>query len=228
MTIRPVGWLVILLTCAAGFAALVTIPALVSGAGGRWLSVLLFAGLPLLALRGAARGHWAALLQRPTWRDVEVGVAFAPLTLLVSAAVALLVSRTSLTAVNPSAGLFMTLSGLDLASFWASTAPQLLGEEVVTILPFLAVLALLHAKGVPRGPALAAATLFSALVFGALHLSTYDWHVEQALLVIGSSRLVLTASYLLTKNLWTSVIAHITNDWSIFALLIVARIHGVA
>ena len=50
--------------------------------------------------------------------------------------------------------------------------------------------------------------------------ATYHWHVSQALLVIGAARLVLTAPYLLTKNLWSSFIAHLTHDWMLFALVL--------
>lgn len=61
------------------------------------------------------------------------------------------------------------------------------------------------------------------LVFGALHLPTYDWHSAHSLLVIGTARLVLTAPFLITRNIWSSYTAHLTNDWSLFALMVVLR-----
>jgi len=51
-----------------------------------------------------------------------------------------------------------------------------------------------------------------------MHLPTYDWNVVQCFAVIGTARLVLTAAYLRTRNLWVSYGAHILNDWSIFAV----------
>jgi membrane protease YdiL (CAAX protease family) len=75
-----------------------------------------------------------------------------------------------------------------------------------------------------RGPAVAIAWVATALAFGALHLPTYQWHFGQALLVIGSARLVLTAVYLLTRNLWASTLAHVVNDWSIMALAMLAAV----
>ncbi|WP_457312309.1 CPBP family intramembrane glutamic endopeptidase [Sphingomonas sp. UYAg733] len=61
----------------------------------------------------------------------------------------------------------------------------------------------------------------SALIFGAIHLPTYNWNIIQALLLIGPIRLVLTLAYMKTKSIWASTIAHIVNDWSMFILLIV-------
>lgn len=54
--------------------------------------------------------------------------------------------------------------------------------------------------------------------FSAMHLSTYDRNVVQCFAVIGTARLVLTAAYLRTRNLWVSFVAHILTDWSIFAV----------
>lgn len=54
-------------------------------------------------------------------------------------------------------------------------------------------------------------------MFGALHLPTYDWRVAPALVVIGTARLALTPPYILTKNIWSSTIAHITHDWVLLA-----------
>ncbi len=219
----PLGWLLPLLGCVIGFAALLYLPEQISGRSGRWLSVALFAALPLLGLAAMAGRRWTEIFRRPTARDIWIGLAFAPLTLLASAAAALLVMRVSLTAANPTAQMLTTLPASRAAEFIASTAPQLLGEELVTIVPLLAILSLLSRFGAPHRIAVGVAWIASSLIFGALHLSTYQWHVGQALLIIGAARMVLTASYLLTRNLWTSVIAHLTNDWSIFAVVLLAN-----
>lgn len=64
-----------------------------------------------------------------------------------------------------------------MALFAASTLPQLLGEELVTILPFLALLTLFtRVSGAKRKTAVVAAWLLSGLLFGTLHLSTYGWN----------------------------------------------------
>jgi membrane protease YdiL (CAAX protease family) len=64
------------------------------------------------------------------------------------------------------------------------------------------------------------AWLLSAVVFGLLHLPTYDWNLVQCLVVIGSARLVLTWAYVWTKNIWVSTGAHIINDWTLMSATI--------
>ena len=214
------GWLLVLAGCAAGFLALSFLPHLIPGLLGRWLSILLFLGLPLCALATAADGQWAAIFHRPTRKDLLIGLAVAPLTLLTSAIVGLLVMHVSITAANPAVALLRGLNGLDVAVFLAGTAPQLLGEEIITLLPFLALLAVLARLGSARVLAVAAAGVATALLFGALHLPTYGWHVAQALLIIGAARLVLTGAYILTKNVWASFIAHLIHDWTLFAIVL--------
>ena len=128
--------------------------------------------------------------------------------------------RADVTRSNVAAAMLRNLQGFERIAFVAGTAPQILGEELITILPFLGLLTLLHARGkLSRRRAVALAWIGSSLLFGALHLSTYQWRIDQALLVIGGARLVLTLPYLLTKNLWASTITHITHDWSLFAVI---------
>lgn len=217
------GWLAVLAFTAAGFAALVGLPTVWARPLAGWTGIALFVLLPLLGFRLAAGRCWSAMFRWPTKRDVWIGLACAPLTLVVSGTVALAMMQVSPTSANPVAALLPQLKGGDLAAFIAGTAPQLLGEELVTVAPLLALLALFHGVfGRARGPAVAAAWIGSALIFGALHLPTYQWHAGQALIIIGAARLALSVPYLITKNLWSSFIAHLTHDWSLFAIVLAA------
>lgn len=226
VALSPGRWLLVVAGCAAGFATLVgflrTDPT-------RWDNLLaagLFVVLPLTGLALASGGAWTVIFRRPTRRDLTIALLAAPAALATSALVALLLTRFSVTAANPGVERLVHLPADGRLAFFAATAPQLLGEELVTILPFLALLTLLHgAFGLRRRWALIGAWVVSALIFGALHLPTYDWNLAQALLVIGSSRLVLTIPYLMSKTIWASYIAHLTLDWSLFlAVLLVSSL----
>ena len=107
--------------------------------------------------------------------------------------------------------------------FFARTALQLLGEEVMTILPFLALLALCtRGLGMGRRSAMVVAWLLSAVLFALAHLPAYGWNLLQCLVVIGSARLVLTLPWIMTKNLWVSTGAHVINDWLLFSMGLLA------
>lgn len=220
-TVSAAGWAIALIAAAAGFAALTVGMHLWPGVAGRWAAVLLFVGLPLIGLRLAAGADWRAALRAPGPRDVLVGLVMVPATLGVSIAVAFLVTKVSLTAANPVGEILAHLSGWNLVSFLISTLPQLFGEELVTLIPFLAALDLAHRRwGLSRRTAILLAWVLSSVLFGLLHLPTYGWKLGQVLAIIAVARLILSLPYLITKTLWASTITHVIHDWLTFAAII--------
>lgn len=220
------GWALILAATALAFAVLVwPIPAL-ANFPLNFIQTIIFTGLPLVALALVAGPDWRALFQRYGFKQFGLSVGFAVLTVVTSFVVAAILSRFMNFSANPSAGEISAEGPLAFAEFLARTAIQLPGEEIVTILPLLAVLwfcvARLHLS---RRIGIVIAVLVSTIWFSAMHLPTYQWNYVQCFGIIGSARIVLTLSYLLTRNLWVSAGAHILNDWSMFVLTFVGA-HG--
>jgi membrane protease YdiL (CAAX protease family) len=207
-------WLFVIAAVAAAFLALVLPIPWPGGALAPLIPAILFAAIPLAALARVAPGHWTAIFGKVGGRELRLMLGFALLNIMVSLSVGGIVR--AFTDVTPNAAAEM-LGGMDTAGrvlFFAKTIPQLLGEELVTILPFLALLTLLTNRfGLGRRGAIIGAWLISALVFGLIHLPTYDWNLIQCVVIIGAARLVLTLPYILTKNIWVSTGAHIMNDW---------------
>ncbi len=202
---------------ALAFVLLLLVPRWWPGAWGGALAALLFVGVQWVGLRWAVGPAWVALFRRPRWRDVALGLAAVPFVVGLPALVAVYGLGVSHLSTNASVDAVAGLPPAQLIARFSLVAVQLLGEELVTILPLLATVALLHRAGLSARWAVAVAWVATALMFGALHLPTYQWHVGQALLVIGTARLVLTAVFIYTRNLWASTIAHIANDWTIMA-----------
>jgi hypothetical protein len=179
----------------------------------QFVPAALMLGLPLLALAYVAPGHWKAIFGRVHSREVMLMFGFALLTFDISGVVAALVFALASGAPN---GVVAEWVGLDTAgrvALLAEILPQLIGEEVITILPFLALLQWLSRSwGIGRKGAVISAWLITSVIFGLLHLATYDWHWIQCIVVIGAARAVLTLPWILTKNIWVSAGAHITND----------------
>jgi membrane protease YdiL (CAAX protease family) len=211
-------WLFVLAALAVAFAVLMLSGASFGNGAGRLIPALLFVALPLLALATVAGRHWRALFRRGRLREIGWMIVFALLNVVVSISVALVVRTLTTTTTNPANALLEAASGGERVAFFAATLPQLLGEELLTILPLLALLSFLHAGlGWSRRRALIAAALLSALLFALAHLPTYGWNLLQCVAIIGSARLVLTAAYLRTRNLWVSTGAHVLNDWLLLA-----------
>jgi membrane protease YdiL (CAAX protease family) len=220
----PVGltggqWLFVMAAVAAGFAVLIAPIPWPAGPLGAMIPAVLFPLIPLAALARVAPGHWKALFGKVGGRELRLMLGFALLNIVVTMGVGTIVYALTDTTSNAANA---QLSGMDTAgriAFFAKTIPQLFGEEVVTLLPFLALMTLLSSRfGVGRKGAIVGAWLVSSLLFGLIHLPTYDWNLIQCIVVIGTARMVLTLAWILTKNIWVSTGAHVINDWLLFTV----------
>ena len=210
-------WCFILLALAAAYGALY-IPAMVAWrVSGGWAAVIpaiVFPAVPLLALRAVAGPQWQVLFRRMGWRDLWLAVGLVFLSIGVTVVVALIVSRFFAAVPNPVIKALAAMGTGEKLVFMASTIPHLIGEEILTVLPFLALLTWLAGRlRMPRRRAIVCAWVASSVLFGALHLPTYGWNVAQSLVIISVSRMVLWLAYLRTKNLSVAALAHILNDW---------------
>lgn len=213
-------WALAWASVAVGFAALVLLPQTDNFVA--LIPRILFVGIPLVVLAMVTREHWTALFRKVHGRDVLTMIGFAVLNLVVTSVLALIVRALFGVASNKAVDGAGEGGALDTAAFYVGTGIQLVGEEVFTIVPFLALMYFLFAKAkLSRKTAIVLAWLLSAVWFGAAHLPTYDWNFAQAFIVIGGARLILTLAYIRTKNLWVSTGAHIINDWTLFTQAIV-------
>ncbi len=219
-------WVVVWAACIAGFLVLTFFPQ-----PGNVVAIVprtLFVAIPLAVLALVAGRHWTAPFRRVGWRDLLAMVFFAVLNIVITFTVGAIVSMLFRVTPNTTIAAAGEAGSVDAIALYAGSAIQLVGEEVFTLLPFLAVLYLLFAKGgLSRRAAVVLAWIASALWFGAAHLPTYDWNVAQAFLVIGSARIAFTLAFIRTKNLWVAAGAHILSDW-VFLTAAVAGLAGAS
>ncbi len=215
--VKSSGWVILLLSVAVGFVLLTAGASPTPSPLERGIRALAFLGLPLAALAIVAPGSIRSLFRPIGWRDIGVIVFCLFLGLVISAIVGAIVASTFGAVTNPAAEAMTTLSPTEIIAFFGATLIQLPGEELLALIPFLAILAFCHGRlGMSRRLAVIFAWVGSSIVFGAAHLPTYDWKWVQCLVVIGCARIGLTLSYVLTKNVTVSSIVHILNDWVLF------------
>ena len=225
---KPVGlaawqWLVVWLSAAVGFAALVLIPQ--HNNVEALLPRILFVAIPLVTFAYFTKGKWKSLFSKPTFADYRTMVGFFLLNLAVTLVVGVIVKALFGANANPATGGLVEGGALEIIAFYVGTAIQLMGEEVFTLLPFLAVMYFFYKKGkATRKQAIVWAWVLTAIWFGAAHLPTYGWNFAQAFLIIGTARIVLTLAFIRTKNLWVSYGAHLLNDWVIFTFTLLVAI----
>lgn len=212
-------WVFVMAMVVVGFLLLASPIDWPDGAFWQFIPAILMPGIPLFALAYVARGHWQVIFGKVGAREVKLMFGFALLNLIVSMTVGVIVHALADVTSN---GFAVQLGSLDMAgriAFFVKTIPQLFGEEVITILPFLALLQWFSKSfGMGRKGAIIGAWLLTSLIFGLLHLPTYDWNWIQCVVIIGSARLVLTLPWIMTKNIWVSTGAHIVNDWLLFTM----------
>ncbi len=93
---------------------------------------------------------------------------------------------------------------------------MLAGEEIITTIPLILLIHLALNYNVERKTAIIGSVILTSLMFGSLHLSTYDWNWFQCLVVIGLTRIPFTWATLKTNSIWAGTIIHIAFDWLIF------------
>jgi membrane protease YdiL (CAAX protease family) len=215
-------WLLVIAGVVGGFAALVWPIPWPGGPLAPMIPAVLFVAIPLAVLARVAPGHWSVIFGRVGWRELRLMVGFALLNVVVSMGVGALVRAFAEVTPNAATGLLAAMDTGERLAFFAKTLPQLLGEEVVTVLPFLLVLTLLTQHfDLGRKGAVVGAWLVSSLLFGLIHLPTYNWNWVQCIIVIGTARVVLTMTWIRTKNIWVSTGAHVINDWLLFSFALV-------
>lgn len=120
-------------------------------------------------------------------------------------------------ATNP---IFDVLTPDNFKSFFVSTIIQFIAEEIIFIIPFLFVINKMKTENNILKTIFA--LLLSSVIFGAMHLSTYNFNLLQAVLIISIIRTGLSLSYVLSKNLSVTYIIHIIYDWSLIIIYLAA------
>ena len=222
-------WLIVITAVAVGFACItINVPILTSDLG-LFVRTLMFPAIPLVVLRMVAGPYWRSLFHRVRGKDFGWMLGFAVLNLVVSILVGLLVMKQFGAERNLAVAALADLGPREQQLFFLRSIPQLFGEEVLTMLPFLAILYVAYDRfNLSRTRAFLLAWVLSSILFGLVHLPSYNWNLFQCLVVIGSARLVLSIAYVMTKNIWVSTGAHIINDWTIFGLVLIAPALGGA
>lgn len=108
----------------------------------------------------------------------------------------------------------------NIKSFFASTLIQFIAEEIIFIIPFLFVINKFKTKNETLKTIVA--ILVSSVIFGAMHISTYNFNILQAVLVISIIRTGLSMSYVISKNLTVTYLIHIIYDWTLIGIYLTA------
>ncbi|MGD9712535.1 MAG: CPBP family intramembrane glutamate endopeptidase, partial [Thermomicrobiales bacterium] len=144
--ISGVKWLVPLAGVALAVGILLDQPRMFTQGYLRFAPALLLALLPLIGLALVAGRHWTALFRKVGLKDIGWMFGFALLNYVIAVPLGFIVMKFVTTTTN--AGISGMASGDNAAQavFFLNSLPQLLGEELISIVPFLALLYYLTSK----------------------------------------------------------------------------------
>lgn len=128
------------------------------------------------------------------------------------------------TAANPVGEQFAG-SLLDSGIMLFKTIFMLSGEEIIVILPLIIIVSLLVNKTkISKKVALIISTIVTAIMFGSLHLPTYQWNLFQCFGIIAMARVPFTIASLKSNSMVSGIICHISYDWLTFVVLIISQL----
>lgn len=170
-----------------------------------WLAVMFLVG-PIVSLFVLGHKSFRRLFKGPKLRDIPVVFGMTVLTILVGVISSIILERFG-SVDNPIVG----IANEDNIKYIAILLMvQLVIEEIFFIIWFLF---LYHkAKFEKESTREIFAWVVSSLIFGAMHLSTYNFNIVQAVIGIGIVRFVLSAIYIRRKNLTLAYIVHFLYD----------------
>ena len=109
--------------------------------------------------------------------------------------------------------IFESLNPGNFKDFFVSTIIQFIAEEIIFIIPFLFVINKMKTENETFKNI--CAIILSSVIFGAMHITTYNFNILQAVLIISIIRAGLSMSYVFSKNLTVTYLIHIIYDLSL-------------
>lgn len=170
-------------------------------------TVALFLGtlVPYLIV---ARGDIGTIIKKPRLGDIPLVIAMLVLTIAYSFGMALLLMKLGFE-MQPNAVVDETRDAL----FFVYMLFQLFGEEMIKLNLFLGALALVFRRTGDRKKSIVIAIVITLFIFGIAHLRAYNGSLAQVLLIQGVGSIFDLFLYLRTKNIMTSYVMHVLQDF---------------
>ncbi|KRL22389.1 CPBP family intramembrane glutamic endopeptidase [Lentilactobacillus kisonensis] len=163
-----------------------------------------------------SQGHLLRLFGKPRWSDFGFGAIMFILQLIYAYVAATVIPKLGGSLGENGAATQIGKSSNKLMAYFQSIFSDLfdlMNEELLSIVIFLTIAALLiQYYHLNRRAGLGIAMLASMFIFGMLHFQTYNWNLVQMLAIIAIERFFLNATFIRSKTIWPSYVAHMVFD----------------
>lgn len=177
--------------------------------------------LNIAGLEWASKDNWKLLFRKVTWKNVwmAIGYSIAAVVLSIIFAEILVKIFGTLGHANPIATNTHTLLEYVINQF--ESIFQLMGEEILAIVPFLALISLGKYLKWNQTLVTVLAIILSSILFGMAHTWAYGG-VLAGIEATFVGRIILTLTFVKTKNIWVSYFAHYLYDFIVFTVAFLA------
>lgn len=177
------------------------------------LSTIIVISTSILIPLYAFKGHWQEIFKKPEKNDIWIIIFCLICDTVLTLTLSILLGDIGISGADNS---WLNYNVIDLIF----VCIQLLWEELLRYIPFIAALYLSYKYTSKRDLSVTIGTITCLIIFGLMHTSTYG-NVIYALITIGFGSIFLAYSYIRTKNLFVTYILHLVIDFTIFILEII-------
>ncbi|MBO1308046.1 CPBP family intramembrane metalloprotease [Enterococcus sp. 669A] len=188
-----------------------------------WLWLFAFSSIALIAQFGL--GSYQIFLQpmkKGKWKSI-LGLTVLSFVLSFAASRVGILLFNNASNANPIAKVIVDNSLWENIYFFLTTWISLAGEELITAAVAFPLYHFLT-KRFTSNKAFLLSSIFAALFFGSLHLSTYSWNWYQCLVIIGLTRIPFNYVWKRTDSLRGGIIAHTLYDYTLFLIMLIVAL----
>lgn len=178
--------------------------------------------LPLLAMQAAIGSEWKQLFKPIQKKDIKTVLIYILFVIFFNIISGILVNLLGggngdyalgdITIHSQNGWYAFILNNLE-------SIPQLFGEELLALLPLLAIYAGLINLNVSKKVATGIALIVSSAIFGLVHLPAYQWDFVQVIIGLGLVRIPISWLFIKTKNIWLTFLVHYFYDFILFSVI---------
>lgn len=166
----------------------------------------------LIPILYVSKGNFRLIFRKPQKSDIPVVIICVVVYIIFTLAMAFVLNALGFNLAANSVG----GEGISSIVILFTILVQLIGEELIKVIVFLLSMGLIYHIIQDRKISVIVSIAVACIVFGLVHLESYDGNIVQCLLVIGLGCVIHFYPYIKTKNIVNSYLTHLLIDLLLF------------
>ena len=166
----------------------------------------------LIPILYVSKGNFRLIFKKPQNSDIPVVIICVVVYIIFTLAMAFVLNALGFNLATNSVG----GEGISSIVILFTILVQLIGEELIKVIVFLISMGLIYHFIKDRKISVIVSIAVACIVFGLVHLGSYNGNIVQCLLVIGLGCVIHFYLYIKTKNIVNSYLTHLLIDLFLF------------